>query len=65
MAYGDLKDVDRITATDKVFCDKAFHIAKNSKYDGYHRGPASMVCNFFVIKNFSGGTVKNEIISNK
>ena len=46
MAYGDLKDVDRITATDKVFCDKAFHIAKNSKYDGYQRGPASMVCNF-------------------
>ena len=50
MAYGDFKDLNRRTTTDKVFKvlrDKAFNIAKNSKYDGYQRGLASMVYNFF------------------
>ena len=45
-------------------CDKAFSIAKNPKYDGYQRVLASMVYKFFEKKN-SGGTVKNENISNK
>ena len=31
MAYGDLKDLDRITTADKVLRDKAFNIAKNPK----------------------------------
>ena len=44
--------------------DKAFNIAKNTKYDICQRGIASMVYKFFD-KNFSGGTVKNENISNK
>ena len=35
MAYGNLKDLPRNTASDKVLCDKAFNIAKNPKYDGY------------------------------
>ena len=35
MAYGDFKDLNRRTAADKVLRDKAFNIAKNSKYDGY------------------------------
>ena len=43
MAYGDFKDLTRCTASDKILCDKAFYIAKNSKYDGYYRGLASMV----------------------
>ena len=47
MAYGDFKDLIRTTASDKLFCDKAFNIAKNLKYDGYQRGLASMVYNFF------------------
>ena len=47
MAYGDSKDLIRTTASDKLFCDKAFNIAKNLKYDGYQRGLASMVYNFF------------------
>ena len=35
MAYGDFKELTRRTASDKIFRDKAFNIAKNSKYDGY------------------------------
>ena len=30
-----------------MWCDKAFNIAKNPKYDEYQRGLASMVYNFF------------------
>ena len=47
MAYGDFKDLKRGTASDKILRDKAFNIAKNPKYDGYQRGLASMVYNFF------------------
>ena len=47
MAYGDFKDLARRTASDKALRGKAFNIAKNPKYDGYHRGIASMVCKFF------------------
>ena len=43
---------------------KHLHIAKNLKYDGYQRGLPSMAYNFFD-KKTSGGTVKNENISNK
>ena len=38
MAYRDYKDLNRRTAADKVSCDKAFNVAKNSKHDGYERG---------------------------
>ena len=51
MAYGDFKDLTRITASDKMLHDKAFNIAKNPKYDGYQRGLVSMVYKFFD-KNF-------------
>ena len=47
MAYRDFKDLKRRTASDKVLRDKAFNIAKNPKYDGYQRGLAFMVYNFF------------------
>ena len=47
MAYGDFKDLQRRTDSDKVLRDKAFNIAKNPKCDGYKRGLASMVYNFF------------------
>ena len=46
MAYGDFKDLYRRIFADKVLHDKAFHIAKDPKYDGYHRGLASMVYKF-------------------
>ena len=35
MAYRDLKDLAKRTATDEVLRDKAFNIAKDPKYDGY------------------------------
>ena len=47
MAYGGFKDLARKKASDKTLRGKAFNIAKNPKYDGYHRGIASMVCKFF------------------
>ena len=47
MAYGDFKDLKRRTASDKTLKDRAFNIAKNTKYDGYQRGLASMVYKFF------------------
>ena len=71
MAYGEFKDLNRRTAADKVLRDKTFNIAKNPKYDEYEGGLASMVYKFFDKKNrFTckctyGGSVKNEIISNK
>ena len=43
MAYEDLKDLAKRTASNKILRDKAFNIAKNSKYDGYPRGLAFMV----------------------
>ena len=64
MFYGSFKDLTRRTASDKVLRDKAFNIAKNTKYDGYQRGLASVVCKFFD-KKTSGSFIKNENISNK
>ena len=42
MTDGDLKDLARRTASDKVLRDKPFNIAKNSNYDGYQRSLASI-----------------------
>ena len=47
MSYGDFKDLKRRTYSDEVLRDKAFNIAKYPKCDGYQRGLASMVYNFF------------------
>ena len=33
MANGDFKDLTRRSASDKILRYKAFHIAKNTKYD--------------------------------
>ena len=51
MAYEDFKDLTKRTAAGKFLRDKAFNIAKDLKYDGYQRGLASMVYNFFFMKN--------------
>ena len=53
MAYEDFKDLARRTASDKVLRDKAFNIAKNSKYDRYQRGIPSMVYKSFGKKSAS------------
>ena len=50
MSNGDFKDLTNRTASDKILCDKANNIAKNSKYDGYQRVLASMVYEFFYKK---------------
>ena len=37
IVYGDFKELTRRTASDKILHDRAFDIAKNPKYDEYHR----------------------------
>ena len=64
MVYGDFKYLAKRTAADKVLTDKSFNIAKNSKYDGYQRGLASMVCEFFDRKT-KGSGIKNEVKQNE
>ena len=49
-AYGKFKRLPRKAVSDKVVRDKAFHIAKNPKYDGYICGPASMVISLLLTK---------------
>ena len=51
MDYGDKKDLAIRTASDKFLRDKAFNIAKHSKYDGYQRGLASMFIIFLIKKS--------------
>ena len=46
-AYSDSKDLTKRTVADKILKNKAFDIAKDPKYNGYQRGLASMVYNFF------------------
>ena len=66
MAYGNFKVLARRTAHDKFWRDKAFNIAKNAKYDGYHRALASMVYNFFDKKFAASGvtTLANKSVFN-
>ena len=58
MSYGDLKDLARRKASDKVLRYKAFNITKNPKYNRYQRGLSSMVYKFFVKKS-SGSGIKS------
>ena len=52
MAYEDLKDLTRRTASIKILPDKAFDIAKNQKNGDYQRGLASVMYKCFDKKNF-------------
>ena len=49
--------------------NKAFNVAKNSKYDGYQHGLPSMVHKFpdkkSSVVNISGGAIENKIMSNQ
>ena len=47
--------IKKKTAAYKVLRDKAYKIAKNSKYNGYERGLASMVYKFFKKKTVGSG----------
>ena len=54
------------TESDKVLRDKTFKVESNPKYDGYQRGSASMVYDFFN-KKFAGSGIKstpNEQLAN-
>ena len=57
-AYADHKDLINRTKSDKVLRDTAYNIASNPEYDGYQRGLASMVYNFFDKMSMRSGTVK-------
>ena len=55
MAYGKSKDSAKRTQSNKILRNKAFKIASDPKYDGYQRGLASMVFNFFDKKSTGSG----------
>ena len=58
-AYADNKDLINRTKSDNVLRDKAYNIASNPEYDGYQRGLASMLYEFFDKKSMGKGTVKS------
>ena len=60
MAYGDFKDLAKRTASDKVLRSKAFKIVSDKKYDGYQRGLALMVDEFFDKKSQANGLANNK-----
>ena len=47
--------IEILKTVDKFLRDKAFNIAKDPKYDGYQRGLAFMVYNFFDKKTAGSG----------
>ena len=55
MAYGKSKDLAKRTQSGKCLRDKAFKIASDAKYDGYQRGLASVIYNFFDKKSSGSG----------
>ena len=57
MIYGDFQDLTRRVTYDEILCDKAFNIAKNSKYGGCQRNLAVMVYKFFDKKIAAGSTM--------
>ena len=59
VAYGKPKDLAKRTQSDKVLRNKTFKNASDPKYDGYQRGLASMVYQFFA-KMSSGSGVDAE-----
>ena len=65
MTYRDFKDLNRSTASDKILREKTFNIAKNPKYDEYQCGLASMVYNFFLMKNLLVVVLKRKICQTK
>ena len=55
IAYGGFKDLKRRKASDKVLIDKAFNIAKNTKYNGYQSELDSIVYKYFDKKSKGSG----------
>ena len=72
MVYGDFKDLARRAVSDRALRDKTCNIAKNTKYDGYQRGLASVVYKCFdkasastTDKYAKAGGVNNEVKQNE
>ena len=57
MTYGKSNDLVKRTQSDKVLKYKSFKIANNTNYDGYQRGLASIVYNFFDNKYKESGII--------
>ena len=57
--YGETKDLEKRTQSDKILRDKPFKVVSDPKYDGYQRGLASIVYKFFDKKS-SGSGIVNE-----
>ena len=61
MDYGKLKNLPHRTVSDKTLRYKVFNIAKNTKYDGYQIGLASILYKLFDKRssgcNASGGAI--------
>ena len=53
--YGKYKYLTKRAELDKVLRDQSFKVASNPKYDGYERGLAWMVYNFFDKKSTGSG----------
>ena len=64
-AYADHKDLINRTEAEKVLRDKTYDIASNPKYDGYQRGLASMVYQFFDKKSTGSGIASFSILPNE
>ena len=61
MVYGKSNDLIKRTQSDKILRNKSFKIASDPKYDGYQRGPASLVCIFFDKKSSGSGVAAIEL----
>ena len=69
MDCGKLKNLPHRTVSDKTLRYKVFNIAKNTKYDGYQIGLASILYKLFDKRssgcNASGGAIKSKIMSDQ
>ena len=63
MAYGKSKDLVKRIRSNKVLKDKAFKIVSNLNHNGYHRGLALMVYQFFDKKSKGSGIVMSQILN--
>ena len=61
----DFKDLPRRTASDEILNDKAFNIAKNSKYDEYQRDLPSVVYKCFDRKSCGANNSSGAIMQNQ
>ena len=67
MNYGNYKDLNKRTQSDKALRGKAFEIVSNPKYDYQQRRLASMVYKFFDKKLSGSGVnlIQNQQLANE